>query len=55
MVITVKIEEWMNRVDDEMKSTIGANAELTVINNASHSVHLEQTPSFQSVVSEFLN
>ena len=43
------------QIGDEMKSTIGANAELTVINNAGHSVHLEQTPNFQSVVSEFLN
>ncbi|MDA2967458.1 MAG: alpha/beta fold hydrolase [Actinomycetota bacterium] len=48
-------DDKFRHINDEMKSTIGANAELTVINNASHSVHLEQTPSFQSVVSEFLN
>jgi 2-succinyl-6-hydroxy-2,4-cyclohexadiene-1-carboxylate synthase len=43
------------QISDEMKSNIGANAEVTVINNAGHSAHLEQMLSFQSVISEFLN
>ena len=43
------------QIGDEMKNTIGANADLTVINNAGHSVHLEQPQKFQSVVSEFLS
>ena len=48
-------DDKFRHIGDDMKSTIGANAELTVINNAGHSVHLEQTPRFHSVVSEFLN
>ena len=48
-------DDKFHQIGDEMKSNIGTNAEVTVINNAGHSVHLEQTLSFQSVVSEFLN
>ena len=48
-------DDKFRQLGDEMKSNIGSNAEVTVIDNAGHSVHLEQTLSFQSVVSEFLN
>ena len=48
-------DDKFRHIGDDMKSAIGANAELTVINNAGHSVHLEKTHHFQSVVSEFLN
>ena len=48
-------DDKFRQFGDEMKSNIGSNAEVKVINNAGHSVHLEQTLSFQSVVSEFLN
>jgi 2-succinyl-6-hydroxy-2,4-cyclohexadiene-1-carboxylate synthase len=47
-------DDKFRRIGDEMKNTIGANADLIVIENAGHSVHLEQTHSFQSVVGEFL-
>jgi 2-succinyl-6-hydroxy-2,4-cyclohexadiene-1-carboxylate synthase len=47
-------DDKFRQLGDEMKSNIGSNAEITVINNAGHSVHLEQTLCFQSVVSEFL-
>jgi 2-succinyl-6-hydroxy-2,4-cyclohexadiene-1-carboxylate synthase len=47
-------DDKFRQIGDEMKSNIGTNAEVTVINNAGHSAHLEQTLSFQSVVSEFL-
>ena len=48
-------DDKFRQIGDDMKSAIGSNAELTVINNSGHSVHLEQTQHFQSVVSEFLN
>jgi 2-succinyl-6-hydroxy-2,4-cyclohexadiene-1-carboxylate synthase len=48
-------DDKFRQLGDEMKSNIGSNAEVTVIDNAGHSVHLGQTLSFQSVVSEFLN
>ena len=47
-------DEKFRQIAHEMKNTIGANAELFVIDNAGHAVHLEQTHSFQSIVSEFL-
>jgi 2-succinyl-6-hydroxy-2,4-cyclohexadiene-1-carboxylate synthase len=47
-------DEKFRQIAHEMKKTIGAQAELAVIKNAGHSVHLEQTHSFQSIVSEFL-
>ena len=47
-------DDKFRHIGDDMKKTIGANADLVVIENAGHSVHLEQTRSFQSVVSEFL-
>ena len=48
-------DDKFRQIGDEMKNTIGANADLTVINNAGHSVHLEQPQNFQSVVGEFLH
>ena len=38
----------------EMKSRIGMSAELVVIENAGHSLHLEQTEDFQVAVDKFL-
>ena len=48
-------DDKFRQIGNEMKNCIGANAELCVIDNAGHSVHLEQTNNFHSVVSEFLN
>ena len=48
-------DEKFCRIAREMKSAIGAHAHLNTIENASHSVHLEQQHRFQSVVSEFLS
>ena len=48
-------DEKFNQIASEMKSAIGANANLMAIDKAGHSVHLEQPHRFQSVASEFLS
>ena len=55
LLIVGNDDDKFRQIGNEMKNCIGANAELCVIDNAGHSVHLEQTHSFHSVVSEFLN
>jgi len=47
-------DDKFSHIANEMKSAMGANAELVEIENAGHSVHLEQTNNFRSVVHEFL-
>ena len=48
-------DEKFSHIASEMKSAIGANANLMAIDEAGHSVHLEQPHRFQSVASEFLS
>jgi pimeloyl-ACP methyl ester carboxylesterase len=48
-------DEKFRHIGTEMKNAMGANAELVEIENAGHSVHLEQPLRCQSVASEFLN
>jgi len=48
-------DEKFSHIASEMKSAIGANANLMAIDKTGHSVHLEQPHRFQSVASEFLS
>jgi 2-succinyl-6-hydroxy-2,4-cyclohexadiene-1-carboxylate synthase len=48
-------DDKFSHIANEMKSAIGANANLMAIEKAGHSVHLEQPLRCQSVASEFLN
>jgi pimeloyl-ACP methyl ester carboxylesterase len=54
LIVGEKDQKFL-QIGHEMKSHIGTNAELVVIENAGHSVHLEQTKDFQMAVDKFLN
>ncbi len=53
LIVGEKDQKFL-QIGPEMKSHIGTNAELVVIENAGHSVHLEQTKDFQMAVDKFL-
>jgi 2-succinyl-6-hydroxy-2,4-cyclohexadiene-1-carboxylate synthase len=55
LLIVGRNDEKFRHIGTEMKNAMGANAELVEIENAGHSVHLEQPLRCQSVASEFLN
>jgi len=54
LVIVGEKDQKFLQIGHEMKSRIGMNAELVVIENAGHSVHLEQPEHCQSVIESFL-
>jgi 2-succinyl-6-hydroxy-2,4-cyclohexadiene-1-carboxylate synthase len=53
LVVGINDEKFC-QIGKEMKSAMGTNANLIVVENAGHSVHLEQTREFHSVIEEFL-
>ena len=53
LVVGINDEKFC-QIGKEMKSAMGTNANLIVVENAGHSVHLEQTHEFHSVIEEFL-
>ena len=55
LLIVGRNDEKFRQIGTEMKNAMGANAELVEIQDAGHSVHLEQPHRFQSVASEFLS
>ena len=53
LVVGAKDQKF-HQIGQEMKNAIGPNAHLAAIENAGHSVHLEQTKEFYLVVEQFL-
>ena len=54
LLIVGERDQKFLQIGHEMKSRIGMSAELVVIENAGHSLHLEQTEDFQVAVDKFL-
>ena len=54
LLIVGERDQKFLQIGHEMKSRIGMSAELVVIENAGHSVHLEQPEHCQSVIASFL-
>ena len=54
LLIVGESDQKFLQIGHEMKSRIGMSAELVVIENAGHSVHLEQPEHCQSVIASFL-
>jgi 2-succinyl-6-hydroxy-2,4-cyclohexadiene-1-carboxylate synthase len=53
LIVGVKDHKFVD-IARNMKLAIGSNATMVEIQNAGHSVHLEQTHQFQTVVENFL-
>ena len=54
LLIVGERDQKFLQIGHEMKSRIGMSAELVVIENAGHSLHLEQPGHCQSVIASFL-
>ncbi len=54
LLIVGERDQKFLQIGHEMKSRIGMSAELVVIENAGHSLHLEQPEHCQSVIASFL-
>jgi 2-succinyl-6-hydroxy-2,4-cyclohexadiene-1-carboxylate synthase len=55
LLIVGENDRKFRQINSEVKNLISSQTELVIIQNAGHSVHLEQPDIFQSVVREFLN